>query len=296
MLNAKKRGTLIMSLEIKTNICLKNYTTWRVGGAAEYFAIVKTPQELLQALEFNKKITLLGAGSNVLISDNGIKGLVIKNRMHKVVESGGFIIAESGTALPLLANYYYLSGFGDLYWAHSIPGTLGGALKSNAGAHGGTIGDLVQSVEVLRDGKKITLTKSDCGFSYRNSKFLDSDIILNATLSYKKTPQELTAQKRKEAIEYRKLTQPTGFSAGSTFKSVPSPNCSKLISAGFYIDKAGLKGKRVGGAVVSEKHANFILNDSSATASDILELITTIKLKVYKMFGIVLAEEIKYLG
>jgi len=286
-----------MELAIKSEVCLKNYTTWRIGGKADRFAVVKTVDELTNVIKIDKSPTIIGGGSNVLIADSGIRGLVIKNQMHRIKESSDIVVVDSGTALSLVANYYYLSSYGDLYWAHLIPGTVGGALKSNAGAHGGNIGDIVEWVEIFRDGDIVRLSNSECGFGYRISKFKSSDIIIRAGLRFSRDNQSNIAIKRHEAKEYRKNTQPVGFSAGSVFKAIPSPRCLKrdYFSAGFYIERAGLKGTRVGGAVVSHKHANFILNDNSATCADVLELIATIKLKVYKTFGVALKEEVCFL-
>jgi len=285
-----------MSIEIKQNVCLKNYTTWRVGGAAREFVEVKSTAELKEALSLNKHATILGGGSNVLISDNGINGLVIKNQMRKVLLDGDLVIAQSGAPFTLVANYFYLSSFGGLEWAQGIPGTIGGAVIGNAGAHGSSMANVIEWVEVLRGGDIVRLSNNQCGFSYRKSSFKKDDIILSCALKTIKSDQKVIASMRSNFLAYRKQTQPAGNSCGSVFKGVKQSCHKNINSAGFFIEQAGLKNYQIGGAVVSDKHANFILNPhGTATAVDILELVNYIKLTVYKMFGIVLQEEFKFL-
>jgi len=285
-----------MDVVIQQNVSLKNHTTWHVGGYADYFAAVATTDEYIHLLQnparYNHApVTLLGNGSNVLIGDKGIRGLVVKNTMCTIKHNPNFILADSGVKLPTLSMYFEKNHWGNMAWAHGIPGTVGGACISNAGAHGNCMADVVLWVEVLQQGKVVRLNNTDCGFTYRASCFSKSDSILKVAFNCTPEPQESITQKRLAFAQYRNATQPKGYSAGSVFKKTPDNQ-----SAGFYIDQAGLKNTRIGGASVSGKHANFIINDGSATATNIAKLIDNIKNTVNQKYGIVLQEETQYLG
>lgn len=256
-------------MEFKKNVSLKNYTTFRIGGKAKYFFVAKTKDNLIEAIKTAKKKKLpffiLGDGSNLLVSDKGYKGLVIK----------------FGQPLSL----YVFQG---LEWATGIPGTVQGAVFGNAGAFGKSMKDVVKEVKVFdtKTEKIKNFKNKDCQFSYKNSIFRKKKnlIILSVEIKTKKS----NPKKIKEYFNYKKETQPLNFpSAGSIFRNPAG------FFAGELIDKCGLKGKRVGNVKISEKHANFIVNLGNGKAKDVIKLIKLIKNKVKKKFGVVLKEEIR---
>ncbi len=256
---------------IQKNVLLKNYTTFRIGGRAKYFFEAKTKEDLIRAIKLAKKLEIpffvLGAGSNTLVSDKGFDGLVIK----------------FGQPLSL----YVSKG---LEWAAGIPGTIQGAVYGNAGAFQWSMKDVVESVEVFdMKTEKIKIFKNkDCKFNYRGSIFKKkkSLIILSAKIKSGKSDRE----KIKGYLEYRRQHHPKLPSAGSVFKNVGK------IPAAILIHRAGLTGKRIGDAQISEKHSNFIVNLGNAKAKDVLELIKLVKKTVKNKFKINLEEEIQYLG
>jgi len=288
--------------KIKRNILLKNYTTFRIGGPAKYFFEAKNKEDLIKAIQVSKKIKLpffiLGGGSNLLVSDEGFEGLVIKtfNTKYKIFNTK--IFAEAGLPLNKLVSISVDEELRGLEWGMGIPGTVGGAIRGNAGAFGKSMADIVKNVEIL----KITgvqplqirkLKNKDCNFKYRDSifKYKKNLIILSTELQFQKGDKKKIKEKMKEFLDYRKKTQPLGFpSAGSIFKNPPD------ISAGQFIDKCGLRGKKFGNVKISEKHANFIVNLGGGEAKDVIKLIKLIKKEVKNKFDIKLEEEIQYLG
>jgi UDP-N-acetylmuramate dehydrogenase len=258
---------------------------------------------------------ILGGGSNVLFSDNGFNGLVIKLQNTQYEIRNTKIVAEAGVPLQKLVLESVKKGLSGLENLAGIPGTLGGAIWGNAGAFGREIGDLVEEVKILQiaNGKLqiVNLKKEDCKFGYRESIFKKKNwIILEATLKLKKGKKKEIEEKIKKILRLRKEKQPLEFpSAGSVFKNVPIKKVPKKIRekfkekikdgflpAGVLIDAVGLKGFQIGGAKISEKHANFIVNVGEAKASDVKELIEKIKKGVKKKFKIQLEEEIKLVG
>jgi len=308
-------------LKIKEKIPLKEYTTFKIGGPARYFFVAKSKEDLKNAILWAKKKKLpffiLGAGSNVLFSDNGFKGLIIKlqNTQYKIRNTK--IVAEVGVPLQKLVLETAKKGLSGLENLAGIPGTLGGAIWGNAGAFGGEIKDVVKEVEILRINGLTSwriekLKNKDCKFGYRDSIFKRKKnwIILGATLKLKKGNKKEIEEKIKEILRLRKEKQPLEFpSAGSVFKNVPIEKVSKRIRekfkekikngflpAGVLIEAAGLKGFQIGGAKISEKHANFIVSVGNAKASDVKELMEKIKKEIKKKFKIQLEEEIKLVG
>jgi len=307
-------------LKIKEKISLKEYTTFKIGGPARYFFVAKSKEDLKNAILWAKKKKLsffiLGAGSNVLFSDKGFNGLVIKiqNSNLKIQNENSKFKIICGAGLPLVKLVFKSSEIGatGLENLAGIPGTLGGAIWGNAGAFGREIGDLVEEVRVLDVGSSKLevkkLKKEDCKFGYRNSIFKRRKnwIILEATLKLEKGNKKEIEEKIKEILKLRKEKQPLEFrSAGSVFKNVPIKKVQKKIQekfkekikngflpAGVLIEAARLKGYQIGGAKISEKHANFIVNTGEAKARDVLELIELIKKRVKKKFKIELKEEI----
>jgi UDP-N-acetylmuramate dehydrogenase len=314
----------LMNLKIERNVLLKNFTTFKIGGPARYFFVAKNKEDLKRAILWAKKKKLpffiLGGGSNVLFSDKGFNGLVIKmqNSNLKIQNENSKFKIICGAGVPLMKLVFKSSEIGatGLENLAGIPGTLGGAIWGNAGAFGREIGDVVEEVKVLDVGSSRLevkkLRNKGCKFGYRDSIFKRKKnwIILEATLGLKRGKRKEFEEKIKDFLKLRKEKQPLEFpSAGSVFKNVPIEKVSKKIRekfkekikdgflpAGVLIGAVGLKGFQIGGAKISEKHANFIVNVGNAKASDVKELIEKIKKEVKKKFKIQLEEEIKLVG
>jgi len=307
-------------LKIRENVLLRDYTTFKIGGPARYFFVAKSKEDLKNAILWAKKKKLpffiLGGGSNVLFSDNGFKGLVIKLQNTQYEIRNTKIVAEAGVPLQKLVLETAKKGLSGLENLAGIPGTLGGAIWGNAGAFGREIGDLVEEVKVLDVGSSRLevkkLRNKGCKFGYRDSIFKRKKnwIILEATLRLKKGKKKEIEEKIKEFLRLRKEKQPLEFpSAGSVFKNVPVEKVPKKIQekfkekikdgflpAGVLIEAAGLKGFQIGEVKISEKHANFIVNVENARAKDVVKLIELIKKEVKRKFNIEIEEEIKLVG
>jgi UDP-N-acetylmuramate dehydrogenase len=307
-------------LKIRENVLLRDYTTFKIGGPARYFFVAKSKKDLKNAILWAKKKKLLffilGGGSNVLFSDKGFNGLVIKNQNTQYEIRNTKIVAEAGVPLQKLVLETAKKGLSGLENLAGIPGTLGGAIWGNAGAFGREIGDLVEEVKVLEvKGSRLKvkrLKNKECEFGYRESIFKRREnwIILETILKLKRGKKKEIEEKIKKILKLRKEKQPLGFpSAGSVFKNVPVEKVPKeirekfkeeikdgFLPAGVLIEAAGLKGFQIEGAKISEKHANFILNVGKAKASDVKELMEKIKKEVKKKFKIQLEEEIKLVG
>lgn len=305
-----------MPIKLQNKVILANFTTFKIGGAAKYFIKAKNQKEIIDAVKWAKKRNLpffvLGNGSNVLFSDDGFEGLVINVRCSKFEIRGKKIVAEAGCPLQKLVQETVKKSLAGLEWAAGIPGTLGGAIYGNAGAFSKEIKDVVEKVKILElknyELRIKELKNKDCKFGYRESVFKKKKklIILEATLKLKKGDKKELKEKVKEILKIRKEKQPLEYpSAGSVFKNVPLKEIPKKIQKKFkdkikngflpaavLIETAGLKGKKIGGAKISEKHANFIINIKNAKVKDILALINLIKRTVYQKFKIKLKEEI----
>jgi len=317
---------------VQKNIPLKKYTTFKIGGPAKYFFVAKNKADLIKAIKVAKNLNpspfpkgdrvklpffILGGGSNLLVSDKGFNGLLIKtlNTKYKILNTK--IMAEAGMMLSHLVDVTANTGLTGLEWAVGIPGTVGGAISGNAGAFGKSIADIIKEVEVFdTQTEKIKIfKKEDFKFGYRNSIFKENPhlIILSATLQLKRGRHPPATRKKKiknkirKNLEQRKKTQPLNFpSAGSVFKNPVAFSAGELgeedkssssrLAAARLIEECGLKGKRVGNVKISEKHANFIVNLGQGKAEDVIKLIKLIKKEVKKKFGIELEEEICYLG
>ena len=284
------------SERLRVNELLVKHCNWRVGGPADLFITVRTADELTQAVraapQHDHKPTILGFGANVLVSDKGIRGLVILNRSHRISFQQNHIVeADSGTNLAVLAKEAAKQGVGGLEFLIGIPGTVGAAVAVNAGTREHWISALVEKALILtNNGQKTWLKGDELDFSYRNSKLKQTgEVVITARLQGKPDEPLNIERKLKEELKVRK-TQPTGPSAGSVFTNPPGDFAGRLIEA------CGLKGLRIGGAQISEMHANFILNLGDAKAGDMKEVIEKVKLEVAKKFNIQLEEEIRYLG
>ncbi len=311
----------ITSIQVKKREPLAPFTTFKIGGTAKYFAAANSVEELKQLIEAAQKenlpVFILGGGSNILISDKGFDGLVIKIKMAKIEVENNLLKVEAGALLSQAVKTALANNLAGLEWATDIPGTIGGAIHGNAGAYGQAISDNLELISVWRNGKIENLKKEECGFDYRQSIFNQEgnrDIIISAVLRLAPGEAKEAAAKTKEIIAERRQRIASGFSAGSVFKNIKlsaeemaefKNKFSTLpekfvdyqkIPAGWLIEQCGLKGKSVGGAKVSEKHAGMIINFNHATAEDVIMLISIIKQKVRTQFGLQLMEEIECVG
>jgi UDP-N-acetylmuramate dehydrogenase len=286
---------------ILSNIDLSDLTSYRVGGPAEWFSAPQNQEQLQAVREWaqqeNLPITVLGAGSNLLISDRGLRGFILSTRhlrQQTLDADTGLVTVEAGKPLPRLCWQVAEKGLSGLEWAVGVPGTVGGAVVMNAGAHDGNIADSLVSAEVLHpNGQVSLLSRKDLNYSYRTSSLQGSPIVvLRAT--FQLTPgvnPETVAQTTQTHRDHRLKTQPYDQpSCGSVFRN-PLPQ-----KAGWLIEQSELKGLRIGGAQVSPKHANFIVNCGNATANDIYTLISVIQEKVQEKWELSLHPEVKMLG
>ena len=287
---------------LQENVKLSNYTTAHAGGVADALLIAQDMHELEDAVQLlwqhNLCFQILGSGSNVLISDLGMREVIIINRARNIKVDAQHtppsVWAESGANFGAIARQVALRGLSGLEWANSIPGTIGGAVYGNAGAHGSDMQhDLILAEILHRTHGKQVWTCEQMEFSYRSSILKRNPgqaVILAARLRLQASTPEEVKNQMDSFRERRKATQPTGASLGSMFKNPPGDYAGRLIEA------AGLKGARIGGAHVSNMHANFFLNDKEATAQDIYQLIQLVQSTVEEKFGIKLELEVELLG
>ncbi len=314
-----------MSIEskIQANKDLSSFSTFKIGGKAEYFIEVKSKEDLQEVLKWaknkNQKVNILGGGSNIVINSKGIEGLVIKLSNKEIFIKGERIELEAGVKLSEVLREAIKNNLSGLEWAIGIPGaTIGGAVRGNAGAFSVEMSDIVETVEVLEmeTGKFKNFSNKDCKFSYRDSIFKHDNnyIIWEVTLKLRKDNEKKIKDKIDKNLKYRNDHQPKLPSAGSVFQNIKAEKLQEansylmqkakelglvkngFIGAGWIIDMAGLKGKAIGGAKVSLEHANFIVNTGKATSDDIVTLISYIKQQVRDRFKLQLQEEIQYFG
>ncbi len=281
---------------------MDRHTTWHIGGPADLLVIPKTEAEVETAVtaanKANLPLTIIGKGSNVLVLDGGVRGLVLKigSNLSQVEITGPVISAQAGAFLPQLVGLAHRKRLSGLEFAAGIPGTIGGATVMNAGAHGRSLGELVQQVRTYdRNGKVRQWRQDELRFNYRHSALQQGDWIVTA-VTFRLRPQEAVERGPagdliREKMALRRASQPLDRpNAGSVFRNPEG------VAAGYLIEQAGAKGMRKGGAQVSQKHANFIINNGGATARDVLELIQAVQELVYVKHGIKLEPEIKILG
>lgn len=280
---------------------MKKHTSFKIGGTADYFFKATTLEELQNIIKFAKikewPITIIGNGSNLLVTDKGIRGLVIKIDINKlkIEKKDKFAVVEvgAGNKLMVLATKMKDEELSGLEGLSGIPGSVGGAVVMNAGAYGKEMKDVVLSTTCMdKNGKLYTFSNEEQEFSYRNSIFQKKDyIIIETKLKLEYGKKDEIQKRMEEYFKSRKEKQPIEYpSAGSSFKRQEGIITAKLI------DDVGLKGYKIGGAQVSEKHAGFIVNYNNATATDVINLINYIKEKVYSKYGIKIEEEIKIIG
>lgn len=275
---------------------MKKHTTFRSGGEAELYINVLSSANLVELIKYlkehNIEYIVLGRGSNILVKDGGIDSVVISTSMMKNLSVKDNIIeADAGVSLALIANEALKNELEGFEFASCIPGSLGGGVFMNAGAHGGELKDVLVDVTVF-DGKEIkVLSPEDLDLSYRHSNVEEKGyVVLSARIKLRKGDTEKIKNKMAENKEYRVNAQPMEPSAGSTFKRPEGYIAAKLI------DDAGLKGFHVGDAYVSEKHAGFIVNKNKAKSRDILEVIDYVKKEVYNKYNVMLEEEVRIIG
>jgi len=276
---------------------LSKHTSLAVGGPAEYFADVNTREELIGLRKLVAAnplpVFFIGAGSNLLISDNGLRGLVlhVQGEMRRATFDGTRVHAPAGAWMPSLARQCAEKGLAGLESLVGVPGSIGGGLVMNAGTREGELGQVVESVEVIEaDGSTRWIHKNDIRFTYRHSD-LESLWLLGATLRLKEENPASIMARIETLLQYRARTQPLATSnCGSVFKNPPGHFAAKLI------EDCGLKGAAVGGARISQRHANFIINENKATATDVFELIVRARREVYSRFGVKLEPEVKLIG
>ncbi len=309
--------------KIKTDVSLKEYTTFRVGGKTRYFFEAETEEDLLKALvavsNLRLPLFIFGGGSNVVFDDKKFDGVVIKvNTKGLEVEDykpgSKIIYAEAGTPLLFLVNKAKELSLSGLEWAAGIPGTIGGAVFGNAAAFGFSVGEIVKTVEAfdLESLKKRKFNQKECCFKYKESIFKKEKkyVILRIGLVLREGNKKEIEKRMREYLKKRKKSQPFYWSAGCVFKNIKIekpeiklkikkalPEAEKFLRSGFLpagylIDRCGLKGERIGRAEVSQKHANFIINKGGAKAKDIIKLMRLVKERVKERLGIELDREV----
>ena len=309
--------------QYKDNESLAKHVNFRIGGPAKYFVEARSTQDLVDAVKIAAEYALpyfiLGGGSNTLVSDEGYQGLVIKAANRNTRIEGDRVTAEAGVISATVARASADKGLRGFEWAISLPGTIGGAVRGNAGCFGGEVKDNLESVKLLRNGEIVHVPVADMEYGYRHSVLKDpgheNDVILEAT--FKLTPGD-----RAEALALidknlagRKASQPLGSSsAGCMFKNFEYTSDNEIakiaaqveipeamrnlhrLGAGWIIDQLGLKGTKMGEAQIAPQHGNFLLNVGHASAGDIVALISFVKTKARNEFGVQLHEEVQYLG
>jgi UDP-N-acetylmuramate dehydrogenase len=282
------------------NVSLAPYTSARIGGPADLLVTVTSADELAEAVQVCWRealpFTLLGGGSNILVSDKGLRGVALLNRAKAVEFRQGAqpsLWAESGVVFSNLAKRAAAKGLAGLEWAAAVPGTLGGAVYGNAGAFGGDMAHDLLRAEVVTESGRAWWPVEAFGYGYRTSVLKRGEaraVVLAAELKLKNAPSEEIKTKIDQFVTQRKATQPPGASMGSMFKNPPGDYAGRLIEA------AGLKGTRIGNVQISPVHGNFFVNEGETSASDVLALINLARQTVLQKFGVQLELEVELLG
>jgi len=281
---------------VALNQPLAQYTTYRIGGPADFFFEPVDKNDAIALVQYLHShavpFFVLGNGSNLLVNDTGVRGVVI-NLEHGVDQirfDGEMIYAEAGARLTRLVDFCIQHDRQGLEMLSGIPGTVGGGIIMNAGAYGGQISDFLVRVEFLRDGHLHSISKEEAGFTYRHSPF-ERELVLSAWFLLPEGKKAELMKRRRELLIKRNTAQPLNFpNSGSVFKNPEGHHAAKLI------EQAGLKGTRHGKAQISEKHGNFIVNTGGASAADILELMKLIRTTIRRQFGITLELEVRLVG
>lgn len=285
---------------VKENVPLAPYTSARIGGPADIFITVESVTALMRVVKFLWKndmpFLVMGGGSNILVSDKGVRGVVVMNRAKKVTFHAGdqpSVSAESGVVFSNLANRCASKGFGGIEWAAAVPGTIGGAVYGNAGAFGGDVAGSLLSTELLTESGREKFSVEQMGYGYRASLLKRGElkaIVLSAELSLTNSTREDATVKIQQFSAHRKTTQPPGASMGSMFKNPVGDYAGRLIEV------SGLKGTRIGNAEVSPVHGNFFVNHGATRAEDIRKLVQLVQKTVKEKQGVELELEIEMVG
>lgn len=286
--------------EVRFDEPLKRYTTYRIGGPADILVVAATEDDVAKTLRAAKEhgapVYVMGSGSNLLINDTGVRGIVLRlgHSMGKVVFRGTTVRAQAGASLPKLAKMAADRGLSGLEWGGGVPGTVGGAVAMNAGAHGSETSEiLLEAHLVSRNGERLTCSVESMQYSYRRSGLIreKGHVVVAAEFGLRAESVEAVTERMKAYAARRRNTQPLGMpSSGSVFKNPPGDYAGRLIEA------ADLKGTRIGGAEISSIHGNFIVNRGDARASDVKQLIDLAKSTVRDRFGIELELEVELVG
>jgi UDP-N-acetylmuramate dehydrogenase len=295
----KRLKSIVGETNVRTNEPMKNHTTFKIGGSAQVFVTPEKPEQIQEIVNLGREETvpvhIIGNGSNLLVSDEGVEGIVVavfgKLAGYDICDTT--INVQAGMSLIALSNIAADEGLSGLEFASGIPGSVGGAIYMNAGAYDGQMSDVVVNVTVIDDDNNIeVLSAEDLDFGYRSSIIAKKNmIVLSARLQLTRANEIAIKSRMNEFSELRKLKQPLEYpSAGSTFKRPEGYFAGKLIA------DAGLKGYTVGGAQVSEKHAGFIVNTGNATAKDVVALCDYVTAQIFEKNGVKLELEVKKLG
>lgn len=323
MLNEAQVNVFLQTFPLtKQNESMALHTYMKIGGPARLYLVVHSDEELIQAVQtaIEQKIPwyILGGGSNVLVADEGYQGIVIQADIRGHSVDGERIVAKAGDFTGLIARIAVDAGLVGFEWGAGVPGTIGGAVYGNAGCFGGEMKDVVSTVDVYNVSSRMRkiYTNAECQFAYRESRFKrEPHVILGVSLQLKKGDSAVAKAKLEAVMAARKESQPQGtFSAGCLFKNVEFADesniatlrhereipttmlASKCIAAGWIIDTLGLKGKSIGKAQISTVHGNFLVNLGGARAQDVIALSSFVKMKARDELGILLQDEVQYLG
>ncbi len=291
----------IMGESVQLDCAMSEHTTFRIGGKADAVCLVRKLGELQILFSYINKENIpylvVGGGSNLLVRDGGFQGVVIIMREHLAsieqhVKDEKVLVTGGGLPLSNLVKFCSQRGLGGLEFLAGIPGTVGGAVIMNAGAFGNDMGSVVQSIEMLSpQGELISLDRPDLVFSYRASSIQEGSLVIKASLQCTRETPQVVSKRVAEYLARRKAAQPLEYpSAGSVFKNPPGDYAGRLI------EETGLKGKKIGGAMISPKHANYIVNTGGARAEDVLALMEMAKEKVREKTGVELEPEIRVVG
>jgi UDP-N-acetylmuramate dehydrogenase len=293
---------------VETARPLAMLTTYRLGGPASVYAEPTDAEDIvalgralneLRAEEVRIPVLSIGRGSNLVVSDDGWNGLVLRlggegfSWIESAPENGGALAAGAGTPLPLVANWAARRGFAGAEFLIAIPGSVGGAVRMNAGAHGREMADCLRTVQIfnLETLEVAERGAGELGYSYRTSNLTEDDVVLQAALNLEKQDLEVVRARMESYRQHRAATQPGALqNAGSVFKNPPGDHAGRLVEA------AGLKGFKVGGARVSELHANFFVASAGARAQDVFDLVYEVRRRVLDAFGVELVPEIRFAG
>jgi UDP-N-acetylmuramate dehydrogenase len=282
--------------EIKISEPMSQHTWLKIGGPADYYLKPSDREDILNVVQFFGErefpYMIIGRGSNLLVHDEGFRGAMInlEDVLKEINIDGDDIVVDAGVWISTFVDFCIKRGYAGSEMLAGIPGTIGGAVRMNAGAYGGEIADHLIDVEVIRDNKIVKVKKEHAEYGYRTSGFAN-DVVLSARFRFSRKDVEDLVRVRRELLIKRNAAQPVNYpNTGSIFKNPEGNFAARLI------DRCGLKGKRIGGAMISDLHANFIVNVENATAKDVFELMVNMRNEVYKQFNVLLENEVFLVG